>query len=144
MPDTTGGRSLTGRRGEDHWLGLCYAMLLGGLQSTLFYMLQDGGCQKRSLRQDLLSPSFSSILQFSPPIWPLHIYPCICSVAPCLRVLWMSTHGCFLLLFPLPFYLVVATRCWSPGAKRHRRRRPLLHWRCLLLRAARKRRPGVV
>ena len=25
----------------------------------------------------------------------LHIYPCICSVAPCLRVLWMSTHGCF-------------------------------------------------
>ena len=32
---------------------------------------------------------------------PLHIYPCICSVVPCLRVLWMSTHGCFLLLFPL-------------------------------------------
>src|SRR4051812_713807 len=32
---------------------------------------------------------------------PLHIYPCICSVAPCLRVLWMSTHGCLLLLFPL-------------------------------------------
>ena len=32
---------------------------------------------------------------------PLHIYPCICSVAPCLRVLWMSTHGCFLPLFPL-------------------------------------------
>src|SRR3954468_17274473 len=25
---------------------------------------------------------------------PLHIYPCICSVAPCLRVLWISTHGC--------------------------------------------------
>ena len=25
----------------------------------------------------------------------------ICSVAPCLRVLWMSTHGCFLLLFPI-------------------------------------------
>src|SRR4051812_9087971 len=33
---------------------------------------------------------------------PLHIYPCICSVAPCLRVLWMSTHGCFLPPFP-PF-----------------------------------------
>ena len=31
---------------------------------------------------------------------PLHIYPCICSVAPCLRVLWMSTHGCF----APPFY----------------------------------------
>ena len=33
---------------------------------------------------------------------PLHIYPCICSVAPCLRVLWMSTHGCFSPSFP-PF-----------------------------------------
>ena len=31
---------------------------------------------------------------------PLHIYPCICSVAPCLRVLWMSTHGCFAPSFP--------------------------------------------
>ena len=25
----------------------------------------------------------------------------ICSVAPCLRVLWMSTHGCFSPSFPL-------------------------------------------
>ena len=33
---------------------------------------------------------------------PLHIYPCICSVAPCLRVLWMSTHDCFSPSFP-PF-----------------------------------------
>ena len=33
---------------------------------------------------------------------PLHIYPCICSVAPCLRVLWTSTHGCFSPSFP-PF-----------------------------------------
>src|SRR5919106_2308520 len=32
---------------------------------------------------------------------PLHISPCICSVAPCLRVLWMSTHGCFAPYFPL-------------------------------------------
>ena len=32
---------------------------------------------------------------------PLHIYPCICSVAPCLRVLWMGTHGCFSPSFPL-------------------------------------------
>ena len=31
----------------------------------------------------------------------LHIYPCICSVDPCLRVLWMSTHGCFSPSFPL-------------------------------------------
>ena len=29
----------------------------------------------------------------------------------------MSTHGCFLPPFSLfPSYLVVATRCWSPGA----------------------------
>src|SRR4051812_17837342 len=34
---------------------------------------------------------------------PLHIYPCICSVAPCLRVLWMSTHGCLVPPFP-PFF----------------------------------------
>ena len=35
---------------------------------------------------------------------PLHIYPCICSVVPCLRVLWMSTHGCFLPpFFPFSF-----------------------------------------
>src|SRR3954462_1482415 len=32
---------------------------------------------------------------------PLHIYPCIWSVAHFLRVLWMSTHGCFSPLFPL-------------------------------------------
>ena len=35
----------------------------------------------------------------------LHIYPCICSVVPCLRVLWMSTHGCFLPPFsPFPSF----------------------------------------
>ena len=34
-------------------------------------------------------------------IAPLHRYPCICSVDPCLRVLWMSTHGCFSPSFPL-------------------------------------------
>lgn len=75
----------------------------------------------------------------------LHIYPCICSVAPCLRVLWMSTHSCFAPSFP-PFFLFfsdVATRRWSPGARRHSQRR-LLHWRCLLLRAGCWRRPGVV
>ena len=50
MPDTTGDRSLTGRRGEDHRLGLCYTILLGEL--TIYYLLlmQDGGDQKRSLR----------------------------------------------------------------------------------------------
>ena len=38
----------------------------------------------------------------STDIAPLHRYPCICSVDPCLRVLWMSTHGCFSPSFPLP------------------------------------------
>ena len=38
---------------------------------------------------------------------PLHIYPCICSVAPCLRVLWLSTHGCFSPCFPF-FYTGLA------------------------------------
>ena len=41
----------------------------------------------------------SSVHQYG----PLHIYPCICSVVPCLRVLWMSTHGCFSHSFPF-FY----------------------------------------
>ena len=32
--------------------------------------------------------------------YPFHRYQCICSVAPWLRVLWMSTHGCFAPSFP--------------------------------------------
>src|SRR3990170_8335026 len=55
----------------------------------------------------------------------------------------MSTHGCFAPpFFPFPFFLVVATRCWSPGARRHLRRL-LPPGRSLLLRPGR-RRPGVV
>src|SRR4051812_33801590 len=73
-------------------------MLLGGLQSTLFYMLQDGGCQKfdRISYPPLILAFCSSVQRYA----PLHIYPCICSVAPCLRVLWMSTHGCLVSPFP--------------------------------------------
>ena len=37
----------------------------------------------------------------STDIASLHIYPCICSVDPCLRVLWMSTHYCFAPSFSL-------------------------------------------
>ena len=105
MPDTTGGHSLTGRRGEDHRLGLCYAMILGGLQSTLFYMLQDGGCQKRSLRKDSLSPLFrlSAVQSTYNSLIPVDSNAYICSVAPCLRVLWMSTHSCFSPPFPLSY-----------------------------------------
>src|SRR3954466_7547303 len=86
------------------------------------------------IRYPPLIPAFcSSVNRYG----PLHIYPCICSVAPCLRVLWMSTHGCFVSPFSPFLYPIVATRRWSPGSRRHRRRRLLLHWRCLLLRAAR-------
>src|SRR3954464_2005737 len=44
---------------------------------------------------------------------PLHIYPCICSVAPCLRVLWMSTHGCF----SSPFSPFHSSRLPQPDAR---------------------------
>ena len=37
---------------DQQMLNSALAMLLGGLQSTLFYMLQDGDDQNRSLRQD--------------------------------------------------------------------------------------------
>ena len=50
VPDTTGDRSLTGRRGKDHRLGLCYAILLGELTIYSLVLLQDGGGQKRSPR----------------------------------------------------------------------------------------------
>ena len=78
----------------------CY---LVNLPSALFYMLQDGGGQKRSLRQDQLSPLILAFCSSVHRYGPLHIYPCICSVAPCLRVLWMSTHGCLSPSFPF-FY----------------------------------------
>ena len=99
--DTTGDRSLTGRRGEDHRLGLCYAMLLGELTIYSLLLLQDGGCQKRSLDRISYPPLILAFCSSVHRYGPLHIYPCICSLAPCLRVLWMSTHGCFLPLFPL-------------------------------------------
>src|SRR3954467_5250736 len=70
-----------------------------------FSLLSSTCCKTEAARSvvfDRISyPSYSVILQFSPLIWPLHIYPCICIVAPCLRVLWMSTHGCFSPPFPL-------------------------------------------
>ena len=33
-------------------------------------------------------------------LFPFDTNAYICSVAPCLRVLWMSTHGCFAPSFP--------------------------------------------
>ena len=37
------------------------------------------------------------------PLWPFDTKAYTCSVAPCLRVLWMSTHGCFSPHFPLSY-----------------------------------------
>ena len=37
------------------------------------------------------------------PLFPFDTNACICSVAPCLRLLWMSTHGCFVPPFPPPY-----------------------------------------
>ena len=108
-------------------------------------LLQDGGFQKMLVfDRTSFSPSYSSILQLVHRCYPFHWYQCISSVDPCLRVLWMSTHGCFASPFsPSFFFLVIATRWWSPGSKRHLRRWLLLHRGCLLLRGG-HRRPGVV
>ena len=71
------------------------------LPSTLF------SCCKMEVTRSVLfdrtsyPPLFRHSVVQSTDIAPLHIYPCICSVDPCLRVLWMSTHGCLLPLFPL-------------------------------------------
>ena len=80
----------------------CY---LVKLPSTLFYCFKMEAA--RSVVFDRTSyPPF--ILAFCSSVHrygPLHIYPCICSVAPCLQVLWMSTHGCFPTSFsPFPSY----------------------------------------
>ena len=138
MLDTTGDRSLTGRRGEDHRLGLCYTMLLGGLQCTLFYMLQDEVARSVVFKRTSYPPvsRLSVVHSTYNSLIPVDTNAYICSVAPCLRVLRMSTHGCFAPPF-FPFlYSIAATRRWSPGARRLRRRRLLLLGRCLLLRAA--------
>ena len=95
MPDTTGDHSLTGRRGEDHRLGLCYAMLLGELTIYSLLLLQDGLAIPLLLRHSTVQSTYDTLIPFDTNAY-------ICSVAPCLRVLWMSTHGCFAPSFP-PF-----------------------------------------
>ena len=60
-----------------------------------------------------LPPLFSHFAVQSTDMASLHIYPCICSVAPCLRVLWMSTHGCFA---TPPFPLLSSFRLMQPDA----------------------------
>ena len=122
---------------KDLWPRLITLLLLYFMLLYSLLLLQDGGFQKM-LVFDRTRPSLYSGISAvqSTHIASLHIYPCICSVAPCLRVLWMSTHGCFAPPFPPFFFFPVdATRCRSPGARFHRR--------CILLRGDR-RRPGVV
>ena len=69
-------------------------------------------------------------------------YQCIISLVlmSVLRVLWMSTHGCSAILFPIPTWWYI--RRWSPGARCHCR--SFLpggsRWYLLLDRASR---PGV-
>jgi len=51
--------------------------------------------------------------------YPYHCYHCICSIDPCLRVLWMSTHGCFAPPFPPSFFFLVdATRSVESRSQR--------------------------
>ena len=47
----------------------------------------------------LILASCSSVQKY----YPFHWYHCICSVDPCLWVLWMITHSCFAPSFP-PFH----------------------------------------
>ena len=134
----------------------CYLELLLGVATWRCYLedfslLSSTWCKTEAARSivfDRISyPPF--ILAFCSLVHRyglLCIYPCICSVAPCLRVLWMSTHSCFAPPFP-PFSIpdccdqTMEPRIQTPpsttGSRRHLRRRLLLHWRCLLLHAAR-------
>ena len=104
MPDTTGDRSLTGRRGEAHRLGLCYTMLLGEL--TIYSRLHAARWRRSEAQSSkgLAIPLLfwhSAVQSTYDTPFPFDTNACICSVAPCLRVLWMSTHGCFAPPFPL-------------------------------------------
>ena len=79
----------------------CY---LVNLPSTLFFCCGMEVTRSVVFERTSYNPSYSDILQFSPhmlPPFPFDTNAYICSVAPCLRVLWMSTHGCFAPSFPL-------------------------------------------
>ena len=109
MPDTTGGRSPSGIRGEDRRVGLCYEKLFWRCYLEDFNLLSSTCCKTEAARSVVFDRNSYPplILAFCSSVHgycPLHIYPCICSIVPCLRVLWMSTHGCFLPpFFPLSF-----------------------------------------
>ena len=73
------------------------------LPSTLFF------CCKMEVARSVvfdrtsyppLIPAFCSTVHICYP-FPFDTNAYICSVAPCLRVLWMSTHSCFAPPFPL-------------------------------------------
>ena len=75
--------------------------------SLLFYMLQDArSCVKMLVFDRLDIPLLfrhSAVQSTYDTLIPFDTNAYICSVAPCLQVLWMSTHGCFDPSFP-PFY----------------------------------------
>ena len=77
-----------------------------------FNLLSSTCCKMEAARSVVFDRSSNPLLFWhsavqSTDMASLHIYPCICSVVPCLRVLWMSTHGCFFPTFSpfLSFWL---------------------------------------
>ena len=79
-------------------LCMLYIILLYSL-----LMLQD--CFKMLVFDRLgLFPFIPAFLQYSPQIYPHSFDTMHFSIVPMLvlRVLWMSTHGCFAILFPIP------------------------------------------
>ena len=79
----------------------CY---LVNLPSTLFYCFKMEAAKSVVFDRTSYPPlilAFCSSVHICYP-FPLDTNAYICSVAPCLRVLWMSTHGCFSPLFPFP------------------------------------------
>ena len=123
---------------KDLWPRLITLLLLYFMLLLSLLLLHDAWSYLKMLVFDRLGfpPSLLAFCSSVHRYNPFNSYRCICSVDPCLRVLWMSTHGCFAPPFPPFFFFPVdATRCRSPGARCHRR--------CLLLRGDR-RRPGVV
>ena len=75
------------------------------------YHLHSSTCCKMEMARSVVfdRPSYPPlILAFCSSVhryYPFHWFQCICSVDPYLRVLWMSTHGCFPTSFsPFPVY----------------------------------------
>ena len=78
---------------------------LVNLPSTLFYCFKTEAARSVVLDRTSYPPLILAFCSSVHRYYPFHWYQCICSVDPCLRVLWMSTHGCFATSFsPFPGY----------------------------------------